>query len=194
MSGQKVGYIRVSSTDQNPERQLDGEALDKTFTEYASAKDVERPELQAMLAYVREGDTLIVHSMDRLARNVDDSAQPGQRPERARGTRRVPPGRVDLRRQRLLDGYVPADRDRCGRREFERSLIRERQRQGIEAAKKRGAYQGGTRALKPKQHDELMTRIAAGERKSRLAREFGISERTLYRYVTQAAGSKSPTH
>src|SRR5512143_2100091 len=70
--GHRVGYIRVSTVDQNTERQLEGIDLDKTFTDKASGKDANRPELQAALRYVREGDTLYVHSLDRLGRNVDD--------------------------------------------------------------------------------------------------------------------------
>lgn len=72
MKGQRIGYIRVSAFDQNVDRQLEGLALDKVFTDKASGKDVARPELQAMLAFIREGDTVVVHSMDRLARNLDD--------------------------------------------------------------------------------------------------------------------------
>ncbi len=68
----KVGYIRVSSVDQNTERQLDGIALDKVFTEKVSAATTDRPQLQAMLEYVREGDTIVVHSIDRLARSLVD--------------------------------------------------------------------------------------------------------------------------
>lgn len=70
--GQILGYIRVSSLDQNPERQLDGQALDKTFTDQASGKDTDRPQLQALIDYAREGDLIMIHSMDRLARNLDD--------------------------------------------------------------------------------------------------------------------------
>src|SRR5271165_4719221 len=68
----RVGYVRVSTLDQNAERQLDGQHLDKVFTDKASGKDTKRPQLQAALDYVREGDVLVVHSMDRLARNLDD--------------------------------------------------------------------------------------------------------------------------
>ena len=71
----KVGYIRVSSVDQNPERQLEsikGESPDKIFTDKCSGKDTKRPQLEAMQSFVREGDTVIVHSLDRLGRNLDD--------------------------------------------------------------------------------------------------------------------------
>jgi DNA invertase Pin-like site-specific DNA recombinase len=72
MSGQRVEYIRVSTLDQHTERQLDGIVVDKTFTDKASGKDTKRPQLELMMSFVRSGDTVIVHSMDRLARNLDD--------------------------------------------------------------------------------------------------------------------------
>jgi DNA invertase Pin-like site-specific DNA recombinase len=70
--GQRIGYQRVSTVDQNTARQLDGVELDKMFTDQASGKDINRPELARALDYVRDGDTLVVHSMDRLARNLED--------------------------------------------------------------------------------------------------------------------------
>src|SRR5690349_15470132 len=70
--GKIIGYIRVSSYDQNIDRQLENIKLDKVFIDKASGKDTQRPELKAMINYAREGDLIIVHSMDRLARNLDD--------------------------------------------------------------------------------------------------------------------------
>ena len=75
MIGHKIGYIRVSSADQNTERQLDGLVMDRTFTDKVSGKSTDRPQLQEMLRFVREGDHLFVHSMDRLARNLIDLRQ-----------------------------------------------------------------------------------------------------------------------
>jgi len=72
MKGKRVGYIRVSSVDQNTVRQLEGIRLDRVFTDKASGKDTKRPQLEAMLEFVREGDLVVCHSMDRLARNLDD--------------------------------------------------------------------------------------------------------------------------
>ena len=72
MRGHRIGYIRVSTLDQNSERQLEEVELDRVFTDRASGKDVERPEQEALIEFVREGDTVVVHSMDRLARNLDD--------------------------------------------------------------------------------------------------------------------------
>ena len=70
--GQRVGYVRVSSLDQNEARQLEGLELDRTFVDKVSGKDMERPQLAAMLHFVREGDVVLCHSMDRLGRNLDD--------------------------------------------------------------------------------------------------------------------------
>jgi len=75
MKGHKIGYIRVSTFEQNTDRQLEGIRLDKVFTDKASGKDTKRPELAALMQFIREGDTVIVHSMDRLARNLDDLRQ-----------------------------------------------------------------------------------------------------------------------
>ncbi|MET3175988.1 UNVERIFIED_ORG: DNA invertase Pin-like site-specific DNA recombinase [Arthrobacter sp. UYCu721] len=72
MTGQRIRYIRVSSLDQNSQRQLEGIQLDRVFTDKASGKDVQRPQLEELLRFIREGDSLVVHSMDRLARNLDD--------------------------------------------------------------------------------------------------------------------------
>jgi len=71
----KVAYVRVSSVDQNTGRQLENiksVSPDKVFTDKCSGKDTKRPQLEAMLSYIREGDTLVVHSLDRLGRSLDD--------------------------------------------------------------------------------------------------------------------------
>ena len=77
MAGQRVGYVRVSTLDQRTDRQLDGVELDRVFTDKASGKDVVRPQLDALLAFVRDGDTVVVHSMDRLARKSRRSSAVG---------------------------------------------------------------------------------------------------------------------
>ena len=68
MHDRRIGYVRVSSFDQNPQRQLEHVPVVRLFTDKASGKDTQRPELERLLAFVREGDTVVVHSMDRLAR------------------------------------------------------------------------------------------------------------------------------
>ena len=72
MAGKRIGYVRVSSFDQNPERQLEGIQVDRVFTDKASGKDIQRPQLDMLLDFAREDDTVVVHSMDRLARNLDN--------------------------------------------------------------------------------------------------------------------------
>ncbi len=72
MSGQQIGYVRVSSEDQSVERQLNGLHLDRVFIDKVSGKDTNRPELKLLLSFAREGDTVVIHSMDRLARNLDN--------------------------------------------------------------------------------------------------------------------------
>ncbi len=79
MAGQRIGYIRVSSLDQNTQRQLEGVQLDRIFMDKASGKDTKRPQLDELLRFIRDGDTLVVHSMDRLARNLDVVFMPGSR-------------------------------------------------------------------------------------------------------------------
>ena len=159
-SGQRVGYIRVSSVGQNPARQLDGIELDRVFTDTISGKSTSRPQLQAMLAYVRDGDTVIVHSMDRLARNLDDLRRL-VRELTGRGVavrfvnEQLTFTAEDAPMATLLLSVLGAFA------EFERALIRERQLEGIALAKARGAYTGRKPSLTPGQAEALRTRAAA---------------------------------
>ena len=184
MQGQRIGYVRVSSFDQNPERQLEHVPVDRLFTDKASGKDTQRPELERLLAFVREGDTVVVHSMDRLARNLDD-------------LRRIVQGltkrgvRIEFVKESLA--FTGEDSPMANLMlsvmgafaEFERALIRERQREGIALARQRGAYWGRKKSLNDEQIVELKRRVAAGEQKALIARDFGISRETLYQYLRE---------
>lgn len=177
--GQRVGYIRVSSTDQNTARQLDGVELDRIFEDKASGKDAQRPKLQELLAYVREGDTVIVHSMDRLARNVDDLRRivtelsgRGVRVEFQREG--VSFSGEDNPMNTLLLTMLGAVA------EFLRAQNLENQREGIAKAKQAGKYKGRKRALTAEQVEQVRSRVAAGEKKTALARELGVNRDTLY--------------
>jgi DNA invertase Pin-like site-specific DNA recombinase len=182
--GQRIGYIRVSSVDQNADRQLEHLHADKVFTDKASGKDTERPQFQAMLAYAREGDTIVVHSMDRLARNVDDLRRIVQQ-ETRRGVR------MQFVKENLT--FTGEDSPMANLMlsvlgavaQFERDLIRERQREGIALAKQRGAYRGRKKALTEDQIKELRRKVDDGEKKAQVAREFSISRETLYQYLRQ---------
>jgi len=181
----------VSSLDQNLERQLDGIQLDKTFADSVSGKDTQRPQLEALLGFVRDGDTVIVHSMDRLARNLDD-LRAIVRTFTARSVR------VEFVKEQLT--FTGEDSPMANLllsvmgafAEFERALIRERQREGIALAKQRGAYRGRTRSLTADQIDQLVQRASTGEPKSALAREFHISRETVYQYLRAASDAAAP--
>jgi len=186
MDGQRIGYVRVSSFDQNPERQLERLQIDRVFTDQASGRDTLRPELERLLAFVREGDTVVVHSMDRLARNLDDLRRIVQELTK-RGVR------IEFVKEHLT--FTGEDSPMANLllsvmgafAEFERALIRERQREGIALAKKRGAYRGRKKALSSVRVNELRRRANDGERKAKLAREFGISRETVYQYLRTEA-------
>jgi DNA invertase Pin-like site-specific DNA recombinase len=185
--GQRIGYVRVSSVDQNAERQLEFFDADRIFTDKASGKDIERPELKAMLDYAREGDTIVIHSMDRLARNLDDLRRIVQN-ETRRGVH------VQFIKENLT--FTGEESPMANLMlsvlgavaQFERDLIKERQREGIALAKQRGAYRGRTRSLDEERVADLRRRVSIGEKKARLAREFGISRETLYQYLRQSVG------
>ena len=182
MSGQRIGYVRVSTVEQNAGRQLDGLTLDRTFTDRASGRDANRPDLQELFKFAREGDTVIVHSMDRLARNLDDLRRIVQQLNE-RGVRiefvkeQLTFSGEDSPMATLLLSVMGAFA------EFERALIRERQREGVALAKEKGAYKGRRQALSEEGRAELRNRAASGEPKLQLAKEFGISRETVYQYL-----------
>jgi DNA invertase Pin-like site-specific DNA recombinase len=187
-NGQRVGYVRVSTLDQNTDRQLDGEQLDRTFTDKLSGKDTNRPELDALRSFVRAGDTVVTHSMDRLARNLDD-LRLLVREFTAQGIRVtfLKEGLTftgdDSPMATLLLSVMGAVA------EFERALIRERQAEGVAAAKMRGVYKGRKPSLTSANAHELRQRVGDGESVSALAREYGISRQTAYVYLRRSGAA-----
>ncbi|MBF6193342.1 MULTISPECIES: recombinase family protein [Nocardia] len=167
-------------------RQLDGIEVERTFVDKASGKDTARPQLDELIAFVRDGDTVIVHSMDRLARNLDDL----RRLVRTLTGKGV---RVEFVKESLT--FTGEDSPMANLllsvmgafAEFERALILERQREGIAAAKVRGVYTGRKPALTTEQAHALRAQAAAGERRSVLAKEFGVSRETVYSYLRAGA-------
>ena len=191
MAGQRIGYVRVSTVEQNAGRQLDGLTLDFTFTDRASGRDTDRPELQGLIKFARDGDTVIIHSMDRLARNLDD-------------LRRIV---HELNGKGVKIEFVKEQLTFSGEEspmatlmlsvmgafaEFERALIRERQREGVALAKKRGAYKGRRPTLSEKERNELRRRAAVGESKLQLAKEYKISRETVYQYLRLSLPEQNP--
>jgi DNA invertase Pin-like site-specific DNA recombinase len=180
--GERIGYQRVSTVDQNTDRQLEGVELDKVFTDKASGKDTNRPELARVIDYLRDGDTLVVHSMDRLARNLEDLRRivreltgKGIRVEFVKESLTFTG--EDSPMNTLLLSMLGAVA------EFERSMILERQREGIALAKAAGKYKGRKAALTDERADELRARLTAGESVTALAKEFGVSRQTVYNYA-----------
>lgn len=184
MPGQRVGYVRVSSADQHPDRQLDGVLVERTFVDQASGSNSQRPQLEALLKFVRLDDTVVVHSMDRLARNLGDLLHLVQSLT-ARGVA------VEFLKEHLV--FTGEDAPMAmlmlsvmgAVAEFERTLIRERQREGIALAKQRGVYRGRHRSLHLEQIEEVRKRVEAGEAKAKIAGEFGISRQSLYRLLRE---------
>ena len=190
----RIGYIRISSVDQNEARQVEALSalqIDKTFIDKASGKDTNRPQLQAALDHMREGDVLVVHSMDRLARNMRDLQNLV----------------ADLNARNIAVEFVKEGLNFTGDdspmsklllnilggvAEFERAIIRERQKEGIAVAKGKGVYKGRPKKLSPQLAEKLKARIAAGEKKSAVARELGITRPTLYAYLAELSAPPSP--
>jgi len=192
MSGKDIGYVRVSTHDQNTARQLDGVHLDKTFEEHASGKDATRPALQACLEYVRDGDVLHVHSIDRLARNLQDllaivttlkakGATVKFHKEKLEFVGNAENGNADALQELQLHIIAAVA-------QFERALILERQREGIAVAKREGKYKtvGRKPSLSEEQIQEIALKLKAGVKVAALAREYRVSRQTIYshRFVT----------
>lgn len=172
-----VGYVRISSVDQNTARQLDGVQLRKVFTDTCSGKDTNRPQLLVMLDSVREGDIVHVHSIDRLARSLSDLLNLVQ----SLNDKSVS---IRFHKENLLftgadDKYQNLMLQMMGAvAEFERSMIRERQREGIKKAKDAGVYKGG---VKKTNTDAIRIHIANGSTYRDTAKALGVSLSTVQR-------------
>ena len=182
MSGKTVLYARVSSLEQRTDRQVTGISVDKVFEDKCSGKDTNRPQLQACLEYLRDGDTLVVHSIDRLARSLRDLLSIVQ----------------GLLARKVSIKFIKEGMEFNGDKpnptqdlylnilgsvaEFERALIRERQATGIALARQRNAYDkcGRKPSLTPKQIEEIKARLALGEPLAHLAKEYSVSRQTIY--------------
>lgn len=182
--GQVVGYARVSSADQNLDRQLaalEEAGVQKIWHEKVSGATRDRPELTRVMEYVREGDTLVVASMDRLARSVPDLyAIVDELNGRGIAVRFLKEGQrydshSDATSQLMLGmlGVVA---------QFERALIRERQAEGIARAKARGVYDRAP-AMSKDEIQQARDLISLGVPKAEVARRLEVSRSTLYKYV-----------
>ncbi|NQD59006.1 recombinase family protein [Pseudomonas sp. CM25] len=178
-----VGYIRVSTADQSTERQLDGMQLDKVFTDTCSGSTVDRPQLRVALEVLRAGDTLWVHSVDRLSRSlVDLLALMQELNGRGVAVRFVKDGALHC------DGTAASNLQLgilAVVAQFERARLLERQAEGIAKAKARGVYKGGA-----KQTDTaaILGAIDNGMSYRDAASKLGVSLSTVQRAVKAARG------
>ncbi|WP_404408405.1 recombinase family protein [Pseudidiomarina marina] len=181
---QNIGYIRVSTVDQKTDRQLDGIQLDRVFTDKCSGSTTERPQLEQLKAHVREGDIVHVHSIDRMARNLEDlldlirffdnkGVQVQFKKENMTfgGAENNPMQKLIL----SVMGSVA---------EFERAIILERQREGIEKAKQRGVYKGRKKSV---DRDKVLELRQQGVKKMQIAKKLGIGRATVYRILEEQA-------
>jgi len=187
MSGKHVGYVRVSSVGQNSDRQLDCVKLDKIFEEKVSGRNIgSREVLNLCLSYLREHDTLYVHSIDRLARNMSDLLSIVNDLVKRDVT-------VKFHSERLT--FSPQTDDPMASlmlhmlgafAEFERSLIGQRRKEGLEAARKRGKRIGRRKSLSDEDLFEIAHKLSEGVSKSDLAKEYGVSRTTLYAALSRS--------
>ena len=183
----RIGYVRVSSLDQNPDRQIEdlkAQQAEKIFMDKVSGKNTDRPELQRMLSFIREGDTLIVHSLDRLARNLADLLTMvkdltcrgvsviflNERLSFEAGADASPTSKLMLS---MIGAFA----------EFERSMIRRRQAEGIALAKERGVYKGRPRSISDETLETVNALVEQGVPLATAAKKVGISRSTVYRYL-----------
>lgn len=183
MNGQKIGYVRVSTVEQNESRQLDDLQLDKIFTDKCSGSKKDRPQFNIMLDYLREGDTLYIHSIDRLARNlfnlqevvnllVDKGVKIKFIKENLEFTGDDNP--ISKLTLNIMGSFA----------EFERSLIRERQKEGIAQAKKKGVYKGRKPSLSEEDKAKIKYLFNAKKQTAEgLARNYKVTRRTIYNVI-----------
>ena len=183
-----VGYVRVSTVEQNEGRQLvtmDKYNVEKLFIEKVSAKDTKRPQLQAMVDFVREGDTIVIHDFSRLARSTKDLLELVEL-FNSKGVKLIsnkenidsstPTGKLML----TMIGAI---------NEFERANLLERQREGIALAKKQGKYKG-RKEVKVDNFEYHYNRYMRREvSKSQLAKELSVSRPTLDKLINEFKGA-----
>lgn len=191
LRGQRIGYARVSTVDQNLDRQISALGdIDRLFTDEASGSSRARPGLDAALDYLRDGDELIVSSMDRLARSVrdlhdlvDELTGRGVTVAFLREAQTYRPGAADPMGRLMLSmlGAVA---------EFERAIIHERQAEGIAAARRRGVYARRRPTVTAELVEEVHRLVDQDVPKAVVARRLGLSRAAVYRVLD---GTYTPT-
>ena len=184
----KVSYIRVSSIDQNETRQIEAmkdKGIEKYFIEKISGKNMNRPKLQEMLDYVREGDEIFIHDFSRLARSTKDLLEIVEILNKK--------GVILKSNKENLDTSTPTGKlmlTMIGAiNEFERQNLLERQREGIEIAKKQGKFKGGqVKKIEEKEFEKALNKYKTREiNKTEMAEILKISRPTLNKLLKDTA-------
>lgn len=178
---EQIGYIRVSSVDQNTERQLHNINLDKSFTDKCSGKDTNRPALKQLIEYAREGDVVHVHDISRMARNTEDLL---------RLVKEFTVQGISLKFHKEHFDFTGEDNPMQqlmltmlgGIYQFERAMILERQREGIAIAKQKGKFKG--KPVNVALHKQIQQRYADGMNKLQIAKTLGCARATVYKALT----------
>ncbi len=180
----QIAYIRVSSVDQNEQRQVEAMeryGIEKWFIEKVSAKDTNRPKLQELLEYVREGDTVHIHDFSRLARSTKDLLDIVELLNKK--------GVVLISNKENIDTSTPTGKlmlTMIGAiNEFERTNLLERQREGIAIAKRNGVYKGRKAITIPNFGYYYNKYLSREINKTQLAKELGISRPTLDKLIAE---------
>jgi DNA invertase Pin-like site-specific DNA recombinase len=183
-TGKTIGYKRVSTIDQNEARQLEGIELDKVFIDKASGKDNNRPQLHAMMDYIRDGDIVMVHSLDRIGRNlahirdlIDAITSKGVQVRFIKEGLFFHPSQDQNPMTELMLNMLGSFA------QFERDMIKERQREGIEIAKTKGVYKGRKKTVSDQQVIEIKNLVLQGHSKQSIAKQYGVSVPTVYRFI-----------
>jgi DNA invertase Pin-like site-specific DNA recombinase len=184
MTGKKIKYKRVSTEEQNADRQLEGLECDKEFVDYCSGATLDRPELKKMLAYVREDDHIYIHSLDRLGRSVKDLQNIVS----------------DLIKSRITVHFVKEGLIFDGKNnpmsnlmltilaaiaEFELARMKERQMEGIARAQRAGKYKGRVSKYTKTMIENITAAMQTRKTKKQIAQELGISLPCLYTYLVR---------
>ncbi len=176
-------YKRVSTIIQSTERQLLDVECDREYEDKLSGKNRERPQLEAMLLNIRSGDTINVHSMDRLARNtkdllniVEEITNKGAKIMFHKENLTFAPDKNDPYQELMMTMLAAVST-------LERELINQRVREGVAIAKAKGKFKGGKNKLSQEQVEELNALYTKGIKIAEIARKFGLSRPTVYSYI-----------
>lgn len=183
MSHQVVGYVRVSSQGQNTSRQLSGITLDKEFVDMVTGSNQNREGLKECIAYVREGDQLVVDSIDRLARNLQDLQEiVGNLIKKGVSVKFIKENLTFTGKEDALANLMLQMMGAFA--EFERTMIRSRQREGIDAAKKAGKHLGRPNTVNDTFINSVKEKRQNLQSIRSIAKDMSVSRATIYKALS----------